>query len=316
MMFPSNSILSVIFISELCVGVIGNSSFLMVYVYSFLIKAHFSTPIDAIYMHLMIVNMLTIIFPLIPYIMSSFGVPIFLDDAGCKAILYVYRVTQGLSICTTSILSTFQAITITPSNSKWSLLKPKLSTWTFRSFLFSWFINLLIYVHIIESAIAKINYTDVDLGYYHPYCKRRGPEYHNLELFLSIIMIRAIFFLAIMMWTSLYMMTLLYRHRKRTQHLHSPSISSHPSPEQRATHSILMLVSCFVLFYLLNNFITLPGFCIYERMPSLGAITVIISLFYPIFCPFLLMNTNKIISQFISSIQVLRITCFQREVGD
>ncbi|KAL1763490.1 vomeronasal type 1 receptor J3, partial [Sigmodon hispidus] len=225
----------------LCVGVIGNLLLLMLYVYSFLVKTQFSRPIDPIFMHLVIVNIFTIIFVMISHIMSSFGVHNFLDDVGCKAVLYVFRVARGLSICTTSILSTFQAITITPSNSIWAWLKPKLSTFTFRCFFLSWLINLFIYIHVIKTVTAKINGTDDDYGYFHVYCKKKPPEYPNPALFLSVIIIVDIVFLAAMMCTSLYMVTLLYRHHKRAQHLRSPSISSQASPEHKATHSILLL---------------------------------------------------------------------------
>ncbi|KAM7340292.1 hypothetical protein ACRRTK_000907 [Alexandromys fortis] len=314
-MFPNIAILGGFLVSQLCVGVTGNSLLFLLYVYSFLVRSRFSRPIDPIFMHLVVVNMLTVIFAMISYIMSSFGVRHFLDDAGCKAVLYVFRVTRGLSICTTSILSTFQAITIIPSNSKWAWLKPKLSTWTCCSFLFAWLINLLLYVHIIETVVAKINYTDVGDGYYHVFCKIRLPYSHTKELVLGVIITGDVLFMTIMMLTSFYMVTLLYKHCKGARHLRSQSLSCKTSPELRATHSILLLVSCFVIFYWLNNFITLYGFYTHERIPILGVIVVIVSSFYPTLCPFLLMSNNKIILQFISSLSVLRITCFQRAFG-
>ncbi|XP_052570564.1 vomeronasal type-1 receptor 4-like [Peromyscus californicus insignis] len=311
MIFRRNTILGGFYLSQLCVGVIGNSLLFMMYVYSFLIKSRFSRPIDPIFMHLMIVNVLTIIFAMISHIMSSFGVPRFLDDVGCKAVLYIFRVTRGLSICTTSILSTFQAITITPSNSKWAWLKPKLSTWTFRAFLLSWLINLFIYAHVIESVTVNINYTDLDYGYSHAYCKMRPPEYPNPGLFLSVIIIGDIVFLTLMMWTSFYMVTVLYRHRKRAQHLHSTSLSCQPSPERKATHSILLLVSFFVFVYLLHNFITLCGFYAQTKIPRLEVINVILTTCYPTISPFLLMKNNKLILQFTSLFSMVRMTCFQ-----
>ncbi|XP_076783501.1 vomeronasal type-1 receptor 4-like [Arvicanthis niloticus] len=307
MMFTSNTLLGIFFISQLCVGVIGNSLLFMLYVYKFLVKASFSRPIDPIFLHLMIVNMLAILFALIPYITSSFGVHSFLDDAGCKAVAYIYRVTRAMSISTTSILSAFQAITITPSNSTWAGLKPKLWTWTFWSFLFSWFINLVIYVQLFETLIAKTNYTDVDYGYSHVYCGSLPLKYTIPGLFLSIIIIRDLLFLALIMWTSFYMVTLLYQHHKRTQHLHNPSLSSQRSPEHKATHTILLLVNCFVFFYLLNNFFTIyDSFCTRERLPGLGAIIAISATFYPTLCPFILMNSNKILSQYMSSLPVFK----------
>lgn len=314
-MFISDTLLEVFLISQLCAGVLGNSLLLMLYGYTFLVHPHFKKPVDAIFIHLTTVNMLTTIFILVPAIVSSFGVSHFLDDVGCKAVLYIYRVTRALSICTTCILSTFQAITIAPSNSKWVWFKPKLSTWTFPSFLVSWFINMIIYVGVIETVKAKTNYTHVGHGYSHAYCETTQFANINPEFFLSVILTRDLFLVIIMMWMSLYMVNLLYIHHKRAQHLHSTSLASQPSPEHRATHTILLLVSSFVFFYWLNNTITLCVFYIPEKVPRLERINAVLSTSYPTICPFLLMKNNKIILQFTSSLPVLSINCLQRALG-
>ncbi|XP_005086787.1 vomeronasal type-1 receptor 4-like [Mesocricetus auratus] len=310
-MLPSNTILGIFLMSQLCVGVTGNSLLFILYMYTFFFKPHFKKLIDSISMHLTIVNMLMIIFTLIPHIMSSFGVPKFLDDTGCRAVLFVFRVSRGQSISTTSILSTFQVITITPSNSKWAWLKPKLSKLTFSSLLCSWIINLLIYSYMVQMVIAKTNSTHVGNGYLDPYCQNKHFGNQNSGSFLSIIFIYDLFYVAIMIWTSLYMVTLLYRHRKRAQHLHSTNLSCQPSPERRATHSILLLVSCFVSIYWLNNVITLFGFYTQAKIPNLEGINAILATCYPTICPFLLIKNNKLVLLFTSSFSITRMTCFQ-----
>ncbi|XP_003516164.1 vomeronasal type-1 receptor 4-like isoform X1, partial [Cricetulus griseus] len=267
-MLPSNTILGVCLISQLCVGVTGNSLLFILYIYTFFFKPHFKKLIDSICMHLTIVNVLMIIFTLISHIMSYFGVPKFLDDTGCRAVLFIFRITRGMSISTTSILSTFQVITITPSNSRWVWLKPKLSKLTLSSLLCSWLINLLIYTYMIPMVIAKTNSTHFGHGYVDPYCQNKHFGNQNSGSFLSIIFIRDLFYVALMMWTSLYMVTVLYRHRKRVQHLHSTSLSCQPSPERRATHSILLLVISFVFIYGLNNYITLYSFYVQAKIPN------------------------------------------------
>lgn len=311
-MVPSNTIFQIFLIFQLCLGVIGNSLLLMLYIYSFFLRPHVKKLIDSVLTHLTIVNMLMIISTLIKNIMLSFGVPNFLDDVGCKAVLFSFRVSRGLSICTTSVLSTFQVITITPSSSKWtSWLKPRLSTWILSSLLCSWLINLVIYGYMVDLVIAQTNKTHAGLGYLDGYCQNKYFGDHNSWSFNTIIIIHDLFFVAIMMWASLYMVIFLYRHHKRAQHLHSPSLSSQPSPECKATHSILSLVSCFVLIYWLNNSITLYGFYTKEKIPRLESINAIFTACYPTICPFLLMKNNKVILQFISSFSVLRMTCFQ-----
>ncbi|XP_027290172.1 vomeronasal type-1 receptor 4-like [Cricetulus griseus] len=310
-MLPSNTILGVCLISQLCVGVTGNSLLFILYIYTFFFKPHFKKLIDSICMHLTIVNVLMIIFTLISHIMSYFGVPKFLDDTGCRAVLFIFRITRGMSISTTSILSTFQVITITPSNSRWVWLKPKLSKLTLSSLLCSWLINLLIYTYMIPMVIAKTNSTHFGHGYMDPYCQNKHFGNQNSGSFLSIIFIRDLFYVALMMWTSLYMVTVLYRHRKRVQHLHSTSLSCQPSPERRATHSILLLVISFVFIYGLNNYITLYSFYVQAKIPNVEGINAILATCYPTICPFLLMKNNKLVWQLTSSFSERRRTFFQ-----
>nr|AEF00829.1 vomeronasal type 1 receptor J2 [Mus musculus domesticus] len=311
-MFSSDTFFQIFLIFQFCLGVIGNSSLLMLYVYTFFFKPHFKKLVDSVFMHLTIVNMLTIAFTLIKDIMLSFGVPNFLDDIGCKTVLFSFRVSRGLSICTTSVLSTFQVITITPSNSKWaSWLKPRLSTWSFSSLLCSWLINLVIYGYMLDMVIAKTNKTHVGNGYSDGYCQNKHFGNHNSGSFFSLLLTHDLFYVAVMVWASLYMVIFLYRHYKRSQHLHSRSLSSQSSPERKATHNILSLVSCFVLIYCLNNFITLYGFYTKEKIPRLESINAILTTCYPTVCPFFLMKNNKVILQFTSSFSVLRMTCHQ-----
>nr|XP_044990164.1 olfactory receptor class A-like protein 1 [Jaculus jaculus] len=294
-MFPSDTILGIFLTSEFCIAVIGNSFLFLSYVYIFLDQRYLKKPIDSIFMHLTMANILTTVFLLIPDIASSFGVRHFLNDAGCKAILYIYRVTRGLSICTTTFLSIFQAITISPSNSKWAWVKPKLSSWIFPSLFFSWVINMFIYVHVIHLVIAKKNASFAGQGYVHAFCQTREFKDEDSWPFFIVILTRDLLLVVLMMATSLYMVNLLFRHHRRTQHVHSQSLSSQPSPETKATHSILLLVSCFVFFYWLGNFITLYGFYTPEKIPRLEAINAILSSCYPTMCPFILMRNNKIV---------------------
>nr|XP_048283754.1 vomeronasal type-1 receptor 1-like [Myodes glareolus] len=100
----------------------GNSLLFILYMYAFLIQPHLKKPIDMIFTHLTLVNVLSIVFRLIPDVMASFAVKLLFHDVGCKAVLYAYSVTRGLSICTILLLSVFQAITVSPNHSKWACI--------------------------------------------------------------------------------------------------------------------------------------------------------------------------------------------------
>lgn len=45
--------------------------------------------------------------------------------------------------------------------------------------------------------------------------------------------------LRLMTWASRTMVSILYRHKQRVQHIHETKVSSRPSPEIRATQSIV-----------------------------------------------------------------------------
>uniref|UniRef100_G3U8F1 Vomeronasal type-1 receptor n=1 Tax=Loxodonta africana TaxID=9785 RepID=G3U8F1_LOXAF len=311
MMIPSDVTSGIFFISQLCIGFIGNLLLLTLCMYTFLVQPRLKKPIDMIAVHLTVTNSMTIMFRLIPDIMASFGVRDLMDDVGCKAVLYIYRVTRGLSICTTSFLNAFQAITIGPNNSKWAWLKSKISTCIFPSFLFFWIINMLIYNRIIVSVGAQRNLTVVGSGFHQVYCKGKKFEYDHSMTFVS-----AMLFVVLVIWTSAHMVSALLRHHRRAQHLHSTSLSSRPSPENKATHSILWLVSCFIFFYCINSCLSIYWTFGSEKNPRMERITGIISSCYPTICPYMFLKNNKSISKFISYVSKMRITFSQRTFSD
>jgi vomeronasal1 receptor len=159
---------------------------------------------------------------------------------------------------------------------------------------------MLIYIYIIEMVTAKSNVTLLGHGYSDAHCQSRHFGNHNLRLLVYVILVQDLVCIVLMMWTSLYMVHVLYRHHRRAQHVHSPRLSSQSSPENKATYRILLLVSCFVFFYCSNNIMTLVTFYTPGKIHRLRVISGILSSCYPTICPFLLMKNTKIISQFTS----------------
>uniref|UniRef100_A0A8D2DAV4 Vomeronasal type-1 receptor n=1 Tax=Sciurus vulgaris TaxID=55149 RepID=A0A8D2DAV4_SCIVU len=316
MVIPSDTIFGVFLISELCTGVLGNTLLFMLYAYTFLVNSHLKKHIDPIITQLLFVNILNIIFTIIPDIASTLGVRRFLDEVGCQTVLFSYRVTRGVSICTTSLLSAFQAITVSPSNSKWVWLKFKFPACIYPLLLFFWVINMLIYIHVIETVTTNSNFTLVGHGYVNAYCQTRHLENQNSGLFMSVILLHDLVFVLLMICTSLYMVSLLYRHRRRAQHIHSSCISSQSSPEHKATRTILLLVGCFVFSYFSNNCLTLYSFYTHHKITRLQSVIVALTSCYPTICPFLLMKNNKIISQFNSFSSMMRLRGSQRAFDD
>ncbi|XP_032752104.1 vomeronasal type-1 receptor 4-like [Rattus rattus] len=301
-MIPRDLITGFLLLLETFIGLMGNLLLLILYMYIFLIQPRMKKPVDMIFTHLMLVNVLSIVFRLIPDVMASFAVRLPFHDVACKAVLYAYSVTRGLSICTTSLLSLFQAMTIRSNHSKWAWLKSKLESYIFPSLLFIWIINTFIYFPMVQNIKGQINFTVVASRYSQIYCQSSQVRYHSTMSIVTSLMIRDILFVLLMMWSSLYLVSVLFRHNRRTRHVHSFSVSLHASSEKKATHSILLLVGFFIFFYCSNTFVTFYLFYRPKNSPLLDMITRVLSSAYPIICPYVLMNNRKIISKFIFSL--------------
>ncbi|XP_008590384.1 PREDICTED: vomeronasal type-1 receptor 1-like [Galeopterus variegatus] len=293
----SDIIFQILFISQTFIGFVGNSLLFTSCMYTFLIHPHKKKPVDVILAHLTLANAVTLVLRGFPNIVLSFGIKHVIGDTGCKTVLYIQRVTRSISLNATSLQSTFQAVTITPSNYKWAWLKNKVSVYILPSLLFFWIINMIIYVEIILRVVATFNSSDVRHGYFGIYCKNTAFEYYQAVSFVSVVLIQDLLFLSVMTFNSVYMVNILYRHHKTVQHVRSTIQSSRCFPEERATHTILILVSCFVFFYLINTFLTLYLTFANEKNWQMDKFGDFISSCYPTICPFLLIKNENIISK-------------------
>ncbi|XP_047573489.1 vomeronasal type-1 receptor 1-like [Lutra lutra] len=293
-MNSSDIIFGIFFIFQICIGFMGNSLFFTLYMYTFLILPHKKKPLDMILAHLTLANALTLIFRGIPLIMSSFGIRLKMGDTGCKIVLYIQRVTRSISLRITALQSTFQAVTITPSNHKWAWLKHRISVFIQPSLLFFWMINMIIYPVVILQTEANRNATVDGLGYYSHYCKSNAYDRHVASLSQSTVFIRDFFFLSLMTCNSIYMV-FLYRHHKTAQNVRNAIQSSSRSPENKAIHVILILVSCFVFFSWTNTFLSVYSFYTSKKEQQPEKFSNFFSSCYPTICSFFLVkNENRI----------------------
>jgi vomeronasal1 receptor len=128
---------------------------------------------------------------------------------------------------------------------------------------------MLMYIKVIFTVEVKRNFTVAGHGFSHAYCQTPQIEAHESWIFVSLILFRDFLFVVLMMWTSLYMVCLLYRHQRRAQHVHISRLSAQPSPENRATHSILFLMCFFLIFYCANSILILYSFYTPQKNPNI-----------------------------------------------
>lgn len=84
----------------------------------------------------------------------------------------------------------------------------------------------------------------------------------------------------------------LFTHHKVVQHLHKTSLCPRLSPETKATHTILALVSCFVFFYWTISCLTIYIMYSYN-VQGLQNIIIFLSCCLPAIFPFVLLKSNN-----------------------
>ncbi|XP_062056306.1 vomeronasal type-1 receptor 90-like [Lepus europaeus] len=238
------------FFSEVSIGITANALLLLFHVLWFFLK-HRPRPTDLAIGHLALIHLLMLI--TVGVIATDIiETQELWDDITCKAVIYLHQVMRGLSLGTTCLLSVLQAITLSPRSSWLAKFKHSPSYYNMCGFLLLWVFNLSISARLLISTVATKNRTSHNLMSVTKSCSLL-PLSQVFRLTFSMLGIfRDVSLTGLMAVSSGYMVTLLCRHKRQFQHLHSTNLSPRASPEYRATRTILLLMSIFVLLYLLD----------------------------------------------------------------
>ncbi|XP_028632177.1 putative vomeronasal receptor-like protein 4 [Grammomys surdaster] len=244
----SDLIQRIIFLSLIALGVLGNIILFVRHVNTFIMGPE-NKNIDVILIHLAVVNTIIIYCIGVRNIVTIFYIRNFLGDVGCKTIVYLERVARGLSICTTSLLSVLQAVTISPRTTLWRKLKPHISWHVLAFLLLFWIFNSLISTNLLHYITAGSSVNRSEVGMFPGYCYML-PSRHTVKwLFLSLMALRDVIFQGLMGCSSGSMALHLYKHYKRVLYLHTSRSANNSRPEMRATKRVLALMTCFLFFY-------------------------------------------------------------------
>uniref|UniRef100_A0A8D2CSU1 Vomeronasal type-1 receptor n=1 Tax=Sciurus vulgaris TaxID=55149 RepID=A0A8D2CSU1_SCIVU len=201
-------------------------------------------------------------------------------DMTCKVLVYLYRLMRGFSICTTCLLSVLQAIIFSPRSSCLAKFKHRsschnLCSLNFLSVIYSSFTS-----HPLISISATPNLTSDNYMYVTESC-----SFVPMSFFLASL-------IGIMTISSGYMVALLCRYRRLSQHLHRTSLSPISSPELRATQTILLLLSCFVVMSIMDRIITYARITLNDD-PIFYCIQILVAHSYASFSPLVFIATEK-----------------------
>ncbi|XP_020827605.1 vomeronasal type-1 receptor 3-like [Phascolarctos cinereus] len=247
-MNPYEIILMVVFDTQIAIGVLGNS--FLIYLFSIMIlTGQRMRVIDEILIQLAWANFLMIVSKSIPHTMAAVNLKNLVNDHGCQILFYLNGVSRGLSLSMTCLLSSFQAITISPSSSKWAELKDRALKYPTPTSFLCWIFHLLLNILVLEKVEGPRVSGNVSNILPYGYCSTSAATTVSASLFVVVVSFPDVVCVSLMVFASGYMVLLLYRHHRQVQYIHMTKLSPRVSPETRATRSILLLVSTFVFFY-------------------------------------------------------------------
>ncbi|XP_020827531.1 vomeronasal type-1 receptor 1-like [Phascolarctos cinereus] len=281
-------VLGITFLSLTGVGVLGSSFFLSL-CGSTLFTSHKLRPMDPIMVQLALINAIVLLTRGIPVAILYLRTKYFFGDTVCKILFYIQRVSRSLSICITCLLSTFQAIIISPSGSRLAKLKVRAPKYISPSYLLCWILNLLTDINVPISISGPNNSNSSHThGVKLLYCYWEN-TYKGIIILPSL---RDILFMGCMVWASSYMVLLLYRHHQKVQHVRRTSLSPRISPEMKITRTILLLVGTFISTFSVSWSLTLYKVYMIHSTVELVNVESIIILSFPTISPFLLIHRD------------------------
>ncbi|XP_034349368.1 vomeronasal type-1 receptor 51-like [Arvicanthis niloticus] len=297
--FHTDSDIRNTFFSKIGIGISGNSFLLLFHILKF-IHGPRSRLTD------LPIGLLSLIHLLMLLIMAFIATDIFIswrgwDDLTCKFLVYLHRILRGFSLCTTSLLSVLQATILSPRSSSLAKFKHKSPHHISCAILLLSVLYMLISSRLLLSVIATPNLTMNDFIYVTQSCSSLPLSHLMQSMFTTLLAIRDVFLISLMVLSTWYMVALLCRHRKQAQHLQSTRLSPKASPEQRATQTILMLMSFFVLMSIFDSIISCSR-TMFLSDPTSYYIQIFVIHMYATVSPFVFMSSEKHIVNFLRSL--------------
>uniref|UniRef100_A0A8C9PKP8 Vomeronasal type-1 receptor n=1 Tax=Spermophilus dauricus TaxID=99837 RepID=A0A8C9PKP8_SPEDA len=270
-------------------GIVGNIFVLVKYI---CILRRTMKSIHLILIHLAFTNTMTLLTKGMMRTISSFVLKNLLGDVACKIAIYLNRVARGLSICTTSLLTVVQAITISPRASRWGRLQPRSAWHLLPLLLLLWILNSLISMNLpfYVKNISSMNTSEISKN--NDYCYFQ-PENRIIRwIFLTLMVLRDAGFQGVMGGASGYMVFLLHKHHQHVLHLQTSKLLHRTPPEVKAAKSVLLLMLCFLFFYWADCFDSLYITFSFRTDPIAVSLHEFLTVGYAILSPFVLIHRD------------------------
>ncbi|XP_043932189.1 olfactory receptor class A-like protein 1 [Protopterus annectens] len=216
------------------------------------------------------------------------------SDIGCIILVYLARISRGLAMCFTCVLSCVQFITIIPTTSKWVYLKPKVTKHIFFIAFILWPLYLLMETAPIFVARAVMNFTSSEFTFNFGYCLALFPTALTYHLNGFGLFSRDLILVGVMSLASTSILHILLKHRKQLNDIRKSNGSEKSVAEISAAKIIVTLVIIYVIFFGVENtiwFYQIIGSTVVHHMTS--DVRHFFSVCYTFFFPAAIIVTNK-----------------------
>ncbi|XP_041488829.1 vomeronasal type-1 receptor 4-like [Microtus oregoni] len=285
----------IVFLFMTVFGTLGNISVSVNYMFSWC-RGPEKKPVHFILIHLGFTNIIMLLAKGLPKPMADFGLRNFLDDIGCKILIYLSRVARGVSICTSSLLTVVQAIIISPRASGWRKLRPKSAWHILPFFSFFWILNALISINLIDS-VTSTSLNRSQFKSENNYCYFMPKSQKTKWIVLPLMVLRDAVFQGAMGGASGYMVLLLHKHHQHVLHLQNSKLLYRTPPELRAAQSVLLLMLCFVFFYWADCAFSLILSISLRKNSLMVTIQKFLALGYATFSPIVLIHREGLLPE-------------------
>lgn len=153
------------------------------------------------------------------------------------------------------------------------IIKHKASKYIGPSCTVGWCVHLFLNV-LTPVRVSGLRYNkNVSTRISYEYCSWFASGNVGTALYTFLLIFSDRLFLSLMASSSTYMVSLLYRHKRKVKHIHSSQHFLNVSPENKATQTILILVCMFVTSYSFSFFLII--FATYSKYPMLWDVSVL-----------------------------------------
>ncbi|KAB0352456.1 hypothetical protein FD754_017313 [Muntiacus muntjak] len=295
-MFTGDLAAGSILLFQTVFGMLGNFSLLYCYLFLYCTGDRLRT-VDLIVTNLIVANIFILLSAGFCSPMTDFGWSCLKSGSACRVFAYLRGVGRGASIGITCILSVFQAITISPRNSRWAELKVKALKCVVPAIVVCWVVNMIlntIYpIFVIEISSNK----SITNRKSFIHCSAVPNDRYG-ETYAAMMSMPVVLCFFVMILASGSTVFILYRHKQRVQNVHRIIGSSISSAESRATKTILLLVSIFINFNTLSSISYIILGITNSASLFISTMSAVVISCFPAISPFLLMSRDSKISRF------------------